>query len=163
MLWPPVGIFGSIIVGASYGFLAPIMATFDAVGEGKANNLIHCFLVKLIFSWLWISFIYTFYLNSIIILFQILFLPNISRMELGVLSKEVVQWLETWKIFACTPISRSWMIFVFMILQTESLMRSGKLCIHFYNSVLITQSLVSILSKTFSTLIFTIFVDMIYR
>ncbi|CAL9131865.1 unnamed protein product [Musa textilis] len=43
-LWPPAGIFGSIIVGASYGFLAPIMATFDAVGEGRANNLIHCFL-----------------------------------------------------------------------------------------------------------------------
>ncbi|THU70804.1 hypothetical protein C4D60_Mb08t28860 [Musa balbisiana] len=44
MLWPPAGIFGSIIVGAIYGFLAPIMATFDAVGEGKANNLIRCFL-----------------------------------------------------------------------------------------------------------------------
>lgn len=64
MLWPPVGIFGSIIVGAIYGFLAPIMATFDAVGEGKANNLIHCFLVKLIFlgcEFLFIHFLPEFY------------------------------------------------------------------------------------------------------
>ncbi|XP_065044811.1 uncharacterized membrane protein At3g27390-like isoform X1 [Musa acuminata AAA Group] len=44
VLWPLAGIFGSILVGAGYGFLAPIMATFDAVGGGKANNLIHCFL-----------------------------------------------------------------------------------------------------------------------
>ncbi|WOL14363.1 hypothetical protein Cni_G23143 [Canna indica] len=42
--WPLTGIIGSIIVGVGYGFLAPIMATFDAVGEGKANNLMHCFL-----------------------------------------------------------------------------------------------------------------------
>lgn len=44
VLWPLAGIFGSILIGAGYGFLAPIMATFDAVGGGKANNLIHCFL-----------------------------------------------------------------------------------------------------------------------
>ncbi|CAL9193624.1 unnamed protein product, partial [Musa hybrid cultivar] len=44
VLWPLAGIFGSILVGAGYGFLAPIMATFDAVGGGKENNLIHCFL-----------------------------------------------------------------------------------------------------------------------
>ncbi|WOL01332.1 hypothetical protein Cni_G10048 [Canna indica] len=44
VLWPIAGIFGNIIVGAGYGFLAPLMATFDAVGEGKSNDLVHCFL-----------------------------------------------------------------------------------------------------------------------
>ncbi|GJM85444.1 hypothetical protein PR202_ga01890 [Eleusine coracana subsp. coracana] len=39
-----VGIIGSILAGFGYGFLAPVMATFDAVGEGKEKPLIHCFL-----------------------------------------------------------------------------------------------------------------------
>ncbi|XP_031265089.1 LOW QUALITY PROTEIN: uncharacterized membrane protein At3g27390-like [Pistacia vera] len=45
ILWPVVGILelGSILVGALYGFLTPIFATFDAVGEGKENDLFHCF------------------------------------------------------------------------------------------------------------------------
>lgn len=43
ILWPVVGIVGSIISGAAYGFLSPIFATFDAVGEGKTNKLFHCF------------------------------------------------------------------------------------------------------------------------
>jgi hypothetical protein len=30
----------------AYGFLAPVMATFDAIGEGKENPLVHCFLVQ---------------------------------------------------------------------------------------------------------------------
>lgn len=42
ILWPVVAIGGSILGGAAYGFLAPLMATFDAVGEGKANDFIHC-------------------------------------------------------------------------------------------------------------------------
>uniref|UniRef100_A0A2N9F6N3 Uncharacterized protein n=1 Tax=Fagus sylvatica TaxID=28930 RepID=A0A2N9F6N3_FAGSY len=43
ILWPVVGIVGSIIGGAAYGFLSPIFATFDAVGEGRADKLYHCF------------------------------------------------------------------------------------------------------------------------
>ncbi|KAK1290743.1 putative membrane protein [Acorus calamus] len=35
-----------IIKGLGYGFLAPLVATFDAVGEGKDNKFIHCI-------WLW--------------------------------------------------------------------------------------------------------------
>uniref|UniRef100_A0A0D3FX66 Uncharacterized protein n=2 Tax=Oryza barthii TaxID=65489 RepID=A0A0D3FX66_9ORYZ len=35
ILWLIVGIPGSILAGLVYGFLAPIMATFGAVGEGK--------------------------------------------------------------------------------------------------------------------------------
>ncbi|OAY86031.1 putative membrane protein [Ananas comosus] len=42
VLWPIFGIVGSILSGAAYGFLSPLMATFDAVGEGKANNFVHC-------------------------------------------------------------------------------------------------------------------------
>ncbi|KAG2714717.1 hypothetical protein I3843_03G044700 [Carya illinoinensis] len=43
ILWPVVGIIASIIGGAAYGFLSPLFATFDAVGEGKSNKLFHCF------------------------------------------------------------------------------------------------------------------------
>ncbi|XP_022774322.1 uncharacterized membrane protein At3g27390-like isoform X2 [Durio zibethinus] len=43
ILWMVVGIVGSIIGGILYGFLSPIYATFDAVGEGKTNVFIHCF------------------------------------------------------------------------------------------------------------------------
>ncbi|KAK1256724.1 hypothetical protein QJS04_geneDACA024390 [Acorus gramineus] len=42
ILWPLVGILGSILAGLGYGFLAPLVATFDAVGEGKDNKFIHC-------------------------------------------------------------------------------------------------------------------------
>ncbi|XP_041007378.1 uncharacterized membrane protein At3g27390 [Juglans microcarpa x Juglans regia] len=43
ILWLVVGIIGSIIGGAAFGFLSPIFATFDAVGEGKTNKLFRCF------------------------------------------------------------------------------------------------------------------------
>lgn len=42
VLWLIVGIVGSVIAGLVYGFLAPVMATFDAVGEGKERPLVHC-------------------------------------------------------------------------------------------------------------------------
>ncbi|KAF8104328.1 hypothetical protein N665_0174s0014 [Sinapis alba] len=43
ILWLVVSIVGSILGGALYGFLSPIFATFDAVGQGKPNPLFHCF------------------------------------------------------------------------------------------------------------------------
>ncbi|CAF2167010.1 hypothetical protein HID58_026291 [Brassica napus] len=43
ILWLVVSIVGSVLGGAVYGFLSPIFATFDAVGEGKSNPLFHCF------------------------------------------------------------------------------------------------------------------------
>ncbi|KAJ8749972.1 hypothetical protein K2173_013887 [Erythroxylum novogranatense] len=43
VLWPVVVIVGSIVGGALYGFLSPIFATFEAVGEGKSNKLFCCF------------------------------------------------------------------------------------------------------------------------
>ncbi|KAF5938249.1 hypothetical protein HYC85_025755 [Camellia sinensis] len=42
ILWPSIGIVGSIIGGAAYGFLAPMFATFKAVNEGKTNKFYHC-------------------------------------------------------------------------------------------------------------------------
>jgi hypothetical protein len=47
VLWLIVGIVGSVLAGLAYGFLAPVMATFDAVGEGKERPLVHCFVVYL--------------------------------------------------------------------------------------------------------------------
>ncbi|KAJ0972826.1 hypothetical protein J5N97_020785 [Dioscorea zingiberensis] len=43
VLWPPVGILASVLGGAGYGFFSPVIATFDAVGEGKTNVFFHCF------------------------------------------------------------------------------------------------------------------------
>lgn len=42
--WPLVGILGSIVGGAAYGFLSPIFATFEAVEEGKDDKFFHCFI-----------------------------------------------------------------------------------------------------------------------
>ncbi|XP_059670043.1 uncharacterized membrane protein At3g27390-like isoform X1 [Cornus florida] len=42
ILWPIFGIVGSIIGGAAYGLLAPVFATFKAVGEGRTNDFFHC-------------------------------------------------------------------------------------------------------------------------
>uniref|UniRef100_A0A1D1YR33 Putative membrane protein At3g27390 n=1 Tax=Anthurium amnicola TaxID=1678845 RepID=A0A1D1YR33_9ARAE len=42
ILCPLVGIIGSIVGGAGYGFFAPLMATFKAVGEGKTDKFVHC-------------------------------------------------------------------------------------------------------------------------
>ncbi|KAL6135854.1 hypothetical protein ACLB2K_068079 [Fragaria x ananassa] len=43
ILWPVVGIVGSVLGGAAYGLLSPVFETFQAVGEGKTNQLYHCF------------------------------------------------------------------------------------------------------------------------
>jgi hypothetical protein len=50
ILWLIVGIPGSVLAGLLYGFLAPIMATFGAVGEGKEKPFIHCFVVDFSFN-----------------------------------------------------------------------------------------------------------------
>ncbi|KAL5660596.1 hypothetical protein ACJX0J_027721, partial [Zea mays] len=44
IIWLIIGIPGSIFAGLVYGFLAPIMATFDVVGEGKEKPFVHCFV-----------------------------------------------------------------------------------------------------------------------
>uniref|UniRef100_A0ACD5ZS72 Uncharacterized protein n=1 Tax=Avena sativa TaxID=4498 RepID=A0ACD5ZS72_AVESA len=44
LLLPVLGILGSLLAGLGYGVFAPLMATFEAVGEGVADKLSHCFL-----------------------------------------------------------------------------------------------------------------------
>lgn len=81
ILWLVLGIVGSIIGGALYGFLSPIFATFDAVGERKTNMLYHCFYVCLKYQVLVIVFsaLYPIYSFLKISLFYI------CRMELWTL------------------------------------------------------------------------------
>ncbi|CAK8533174.1 unnamed protein product [Lathyrus sativus] len=43
ILWPIVGIFGSVVGGVAYGFLSPLFATFEAI-EGEDNKIFHCFI-----------------------------------------------------------------------------------------------------------------------
>ncbi|XP_027341898.1 uncharacterized membrane protein At3g27390 [Abrus precatorius] len=45
-LWPIVGIVGSILGGIGYGFFAPLLSTFEAVGEGESgtHKFYHCFI-----------------------------------------------------------------------------------------------------------------------
>lgn len=42
-LWPIVAIIGSLIGGIGYGFLAPLIATFEAIGESITSKIYHCF------------------------------------------------------------------------------------------------------------------------
>lgn len=46
-LWPIVAIIGSLIGGIGYGFLAPLIATFEAIGESITSKIYHCFAVSL--------------------------------------------------------------------------------------------------------------------
>lgn len=46
LLWPIVGIVGSILGGIGYGFFAPLFATFEAVGDKVEDKFYHCFIVS---------------------------------------------------------------------------------------------------------------------
>ncbi|XP_073260802.1 uncharacterized membrane protein At3g27390 isoform X2 [Populus alba] len=43
VLWPVIGIGGSLLGGIGYGFFAPLLATFEAVGENVKDKFYHCF------------------------------------------------------------------------------------------------------------------------
>ncbi|CAK7349161.1 unnamed protein product [Dovyalis caffra] len=43
ILWPVIGIIGSLLGGIGYGFFAPLLATFEAVGENVKDKFYHCF------------------------------------------------------------------------------------------------------------------------
>lgn len=45
LVWPLIAIVSSILGGAAYGFLAPILATSQAVEHGKTDKLFHCIYV----------------------------------------------------------------------------------------------------------------------
>ncbi|KAL2327164.1 hypothetical protein Fmac_020591 [Flemingia macrophylla] len=46
LLWPIVGIVGSLLSGIGYGFFSPLLATFQAVGEvdSVSHKIHHCFI-----------------------------------------------------------------------------------------------------------------------
>ncbi|KAI0519451.1 hypothetical protein KFK09_006899 [Dendrobium nobile] len=44
LLWPVIGIFGCILIGVGYGYFAPLIDTFEAVGEDVIDKLYHCFM-----------------------------------------------------------------------------------------------------------------------
>ncbi|KXG19843.1 hypothetical protein SORBI_3010G125000 [Sorghum bicolor] len=44
LLLPVLAIIGSLLSGIGYGVFVPLMATFEAVGEGVTDKLSHCFM-----------------------------------------------------------------------------------------------------------------------
>ncbi|KAM7262942.1 hypothetical protein ACFE04_000625 [Oxalis oulophora] len=44
IIWPVIGIVGSLLGGIGYGFFAPLLATFEAVGENVTDKFYHCFI-----------------------------------------------------------------------------------------------------------------------
>ncbi|BBN14826.1 hypothetical protein MPTK1_6g14800 [Marchantia polymorpha subsp. ruderalis] len=42
ILWPVASIAASILVGLGYGFVTPLVATFEAVGAGREKKTYHC-------------------------------------------------------------------------------------------------------------------------
>ncbi|GAB2275020.1 hypothetical protein Dimus_009788 [Dionaea muscipula] len=42
ILWPVIGILGSILGGIGYGFFTPLVATFEAVEDNIADKFFHC-------------------------------------------------------------------------------------------------------------------------
>ncbi|XP_075644147.1 putative membrane protein At3g27390 isoform X1 [Castanea sativa] len=44
VLWPIFGIVGCLLGGVGYGFFAPLLATFEAVGENVTEKFYHCFV-----------------------------------------------------------------------------------------------------------------------
>ncbi|PKI41075.1 hypothetical protein CRG98_038603, partial [Punica granatum] len=43
VLWPVVGILGSLLGAVGYGVFPPLIATFEAVGENVTDKFYHCF------------------------------------------------------------------------------------------------------------------------
>jgi hypothetical protein len=46
IMWVIIAISGNVFAGLVYGFLAPIMAPFDALGQGKEKPFVHCVVVS---------------------------------------------------------------------------------------------------------------------
>lgn len=47
ILWPIMATIGSLLGAIGYGFFAPLLATFEAVGENVKEKFYHCFVVSL--------------------------------------------------------------------------------------------------------------------
>lgn len=46
LLWPFGAAVGSILVGLGYGIGQPLVATFEAVGDGRKYKFYHAFVVR---------------------------------------------------------------------------------------------------------------------
>lgn len=46
VIWPIVAAVGSIVTGLGYGIGQPLVATFEAVGEGRKKKFYHAFAVR---------------------------------------------------------------------------------------------------------------------
>lgn len=55
-LWPVLGVVGSVLGGIGYGVFAPLLATFEAVGENITDKFYHCFVVCSLSPWLCLFF-----------------------------------------------------------------------------------------------------------
>ncbi|OMO89626.1 putative Membrane protein [Corchorus olitorius] len=44
VLWPVIAVVGSLLGGIAYGVFAPLIATFQAVGENAVDKCYHCFV-----------------------------------------------------------------------------------------------------------------------
>ena len=108
ILWPVVGIVGSIIGGAAYGFFSPIFATFDAVGVGKTRKLYHCFYVCLQSM---ISFLYKILYSHVACHKRHSFFYCICRMELRTLLKGPSLLSGILGMFVTIPTSQLWMTY----------------------------------------------------
>ncbi|KAK9676638.1 hypothetical protein RND81_11G090300 [Saponaria officinalis] len=44
LIWPIVSVAGSFLGGVAFGYFAPLLATFEAVGENVADKFYHCII-----------------------------------------------------------------------------------------------------------------------
>ncbi|GKV43094.1 hypothetical protein SLEP1_g50431 [Rubroshorea leprosula] len=47
VLWAILGIVGSLLAGTGHGFFAPLISTFEGVGQNVTNKCYHCFVVAI--------------------------------------------------------------------------------------------------------------------
>lgn len=124
ILWPVVGIVGSVLGGAAYGLLSPVFETFQAVGEGKTNQLYHCFYVCV---WLFNSYI-SFHQSCCCLHNIDLCFSPFGRMELWARLREAsLLWGILW-MSVTIHTSQLWMTWKLKVLLMQSIMKSGMSC-----------------------------------
>lgn len=47
IIWPIMAMIGSLLGGIGYGFFAPLIATFEAIGQNVKDKFYHCFVVSI--------------------------------------------------------------------------------------------------------------------
>lgn len=129
ILWPVVGIVGSVLGGAAYGFYSPVFATFQAVGEGKTKQLYHCFYVCVWLSSCDNSFFLLCRNHSSLVAFhkRDFCFASFRRMELWARLRGASL---LWGILGMSVITHTsplWMTWKVKVLQMQNIMKSGML------------------------------------